>query len=185
MSEELGRKKEHGRGEVGRGRTCPWEKERNRKEEREPTGREGGNRMKLGTESGYKNEGQNKEVPGRRRQDEGDKRERNEANNKDGPGGKGRDQDEGDKKRDRNEGNNKEGTGKRGQEGGGRMKRTGREIRMRKHQEGRDRMRGTGSGTAMKETTRNGQEGEDWKEEAGRRGQGERNRKWIKKYRKQ
>jgi hypothetical protein len=44
---------------------------------------------KVGTESGYKNEGQNKEGPG------------------------GRIQDEGDKKRDRNLGNNKEGTGRR------------------------------------------------------------------------
>jgi hypothetical protein len=52
MSEKLGRKKEHAPGEVGRGRTCPREKERNRKEEREPMGREGGNRMKLGQEGG-------------------------------------------------------------------------------------------------------------------------------------
>jgi hypothetical protein len=40
-------------------------------------------------------------------------------------------------------------------------------------------------GTEMKDTIRKGQEGGDRKEETGRRGQGERNRKWIKKYRKQ
>ncbi len=66
----------------------------------------------------------------------------------------------------RNKGHYKDGPGMRGQEGGGRKERTGC-----KEQE---------VGTEMKDTIRKGQEGG-----TGRRGQGERNRKWIKKYRKQ
>jgi hypothetical protein len=136
---------------------------------------------KVGTGSGYKNEGHNKDVPGMRGQEGGDtmkgtgrgtemkeilRKGQEGGDRKEETGRRG--QDKGTGNGYRNEGNKKEEPGRRGRNEGNNKEEPGRAGK--EGQEGRDRMKGIGMGTGMKETMRNGQEGGDMKEVAGRRG---------------